>query len=61
MHSAAIDEPGDRLSGLDPATGALSTTSILPAFGTTGLAALHGRLVVPTAEGRLLVVTPLLI
>ena len=60
-HSAAIDEPGDRLSGLDPATGEVATTSILPAFGTTGLAALRGRLLLPTAEGRLLVVTPLLL
>jgi outer membrane protein assembly factor BamB len=61
VHSAAIDEPGDRLSGFDPATGEVPTTSILPAFGTTGLAALRGRLFLPTADGRLLMVTPLLL
>jgi outer membrane protein assembly factor BamB len=61
VHSAAVDEPGDRLSGFDPGTGEVATTSILPAFGTTGLEALHGRLVLPAADGRLLVVTPLLL
>jgi len=61
VHSAAFHEPGDRLSGLDPATGKVVTTSILPAFGMTGLVALGRRLVASSAGGRLLVVTPLML
>jgi hypothetical protein len=54
VHSAAFHEPGDRLSGLDPGTGNVATTSILPAFGMTGLVALGRRLVASSAGGRLL-------
>ena len=61
VHSAAFHEPGDRLSGLDPGTGNVATTSILPAFGMTGLVALGRRLVASSAGGRLLVVTPLML
>jgi hypothetical protein len=33
--------------------------SILPAFGTTSIVAVDGRLVIPSADGRALVVAPL--
>jgi outer membrane protein assembly factor BamB len=58
-HSAAFNEPGDRLTGLDPATGRVVMRSILPAFGTTSIVAVDGRLVIPSADGRALVVAPL--
>jgi outer membrane protein assembly factor BamB len=61
VHSAALNEPGDRLSGFDPATGEMPTTSILPAFGTTGLVAVGSRLLVPSSTGRLLMISPLLL
>ena len=61
VHSAAFHEPGDRLSGLDPATGSVVTTSILPAFGMTGVVAIGRRLLAASAGGRLLVVTPLML
>jgi hypothetical protein len=61
VHSAALNEPGDRLSGFDPATGEVHTTSIMPAFGTTSIVALRGKLLAPSASGRVLVITPLLL
>jgi sugar lactone lactonase YvrE len=61
VHSAAFHEPGDRLSGLDPATGTVVTTSILPAFGMTGVVAIGRRLLAASAGGRLLVITPLML
>jgi hypothetical protein len=61
VHSAALNEPGDRLSGFDPHTGEVRTTSIMPAFGTTAIVALRGRLLAPSASGRLLVITPLML
>lgn len=60
-HSADFHEPGDRLSGFDPATGERVTTSFLPAFGTTGIVSVRGRLLAPTSSGRLLVITPLVL
>ena len=61
INSADFHEPGDRLSGFDPATGERVTTSLLPAFGTTGVVALGGRLISPSATGRLLVITLLML
>jgi hypothetical protein len=61
VHSAAFHEPGDRLSGLDPVTGKVVTTSILPAFGMTGVVAIGRRLVAASAGGQLLVITPLML
>jgi hypothetical protein len=52
VHSAAREDPGDRLSALDPSTGRLRGTLVLPAFGTTAMARSGGRLWLATAGGR---------
>jgi PQQ-like domain len=57
VHSAARDDPGDRLTELDPATGEVRGSALLPAFGTTGVALDRGRLWLATAGGRALAVT----
>lgn len=57
-HSAASDQPGDRLSALDPATGRVVTSGVIPAFGTTGMATVRGRVWVATAGGRVVVLRP---
>ena len=58
-HSAGFNEPGDRLSGIDPASGRVVVSSVLPVFSTTAIAAVGGRLFIPSADGRALVVAPL--
>src|SRR4051794_406518 len=52
VHSAAREDPGDRLSALDPSTGRLRGTLVLPTFGTTAMARSGGRLWLATAGGR---------
>jgi outer membrane protein assembly factor BamB len=59
VHSASERDPGDRLTGLDPTTGRVLTTGVLPLFGTTGLVAARGRLWMPSADGDVAVVAPL--
>jgi hypothetical protein len=54
--SAAITDPGDRLSAIDPATGRLVASAVLPVFGTTGLIGAGRRLWIPAADGQVLVV-----
>jgi outer membrane protein assembly factor BamB len=56
VNSAAVTDPGDRLSAIDPATGRLVASALLPAFGTTGLIAAGRRLWIPAADGQVLVV-----
>jgi len=56
--SAAREDPGDRLSALDPATGELRATAVLPAFGTTAMVRQGGRLWLATAGGRAVAVRP---
>jgi sugar lactone lactonase YvrE len=56
VHSAARDDPGDRLTALEPATGEVRATQLLPAFGTTGMVFQGGRLWVAAAGGRVLAV-----
>jgi hypothetical protein len=58
VHSAAIHERGDRVTGLRLATGRLVTTAILPAFGATGVAAGAGHVAIATAGGQLVVLDP---
>jgi len=55
-HSAAGDDAGDRLTALDPATGEVRSSLLLPAFGTTAMALQGGRLWLATAGGRALAV-----
>jgi len=56
VHSAAREDPGDRLTALEPATGEVRATRVLPAFGTTGMVRQGGRLWLATAGGRALAV-----
>jgi hypothetical protein len=56
VHSAAREDPGDRLTALEPATGEVRATQLLPAFGTTGMVFQGGRLWVAAAGGRVLAV-----
>ena len=58
IHSAAADERGDRVTALRLADGRVVTSGILPAFGSTGIAAAAGRVWVGTAGGALLMLTP---
>jgi outer membrane protein assembly factor BamB len=52
---ANIRDPGDRVWKLDPATGRILGSVLLPVFGTTGMADLDGALWVTAASGRVLV------
>ena len=56
VHSAALDDPGDRLTALEPVTGEVRATQLLPAFGTTGMVFQGGRLWLAAAGGRVLAV-----
>ena len=58
VHGAAPHDPGDWLTALDPGTGRVVTTGVVPGFGTTGIAAHQGRLWTATAGGRVLLVAP---
>lgn len=53
-YSAARDDPGDRLTALEPARGDVRATQLLPAFGTTGMVFQGGRLWLAAAGDRLL-------
>jgi outer membrane protein assembly factor BamB len=52
VHSAARQDPGDRLTALDPATGRVRGSILLPVFGTTAMARQGGRAWLATAGGR---------
>jgi hypothetical protein len=52
---ANLRDPGDRVWKLDPTTGRPLGSVLLPAFGTTGMAAIGPALWVTTAAGRVLV------
>jgi hypothetical protein len=58
VHSAAIHERGDRVTGLRLATGGVVTTRLLPVFGATGVAVGAGHVAIPTAGGHLVVLDP---
>ena len=58
INSAAPHDPGDRLTALEPGSGRVVTTGVVPGFGTTGVAVQGGRLWTSTAGGRVLVVAP---
>jgi outer membrane protein assembly factor BamB len=58
VHSAATHEHGDRVTAVRLATGEVVTTGILPAFGSTGIAAGAGRVAIASAGGSLLVFEP---
>ena len=58
IHSAAPHDPGDRLTALEPGSGRVVTTGVVPGFGTTAVAVQGGRLWTSTAGGRVLVVAP---
>jgi outer membrane protein assembly factor BamB len=58
VHSAAVDEPGDRVTALRLATGRVVTSRIVPGFGSTGIAAGAGQVSIATAGGRLLLLRP---
>lgn len=57
-NSAAVGDPGDRVSAVDPATGRVIASTLLAAFGTTGLVAANRMLWIPTAGGHVLVARP---
>jgi outer membrane protein assembly factor BamB len=52
---AYIRDPGDRVWRLDPRTGAIHGSALLPAFGTMGMAAVRGTLWVTAGSGRVIV------
>jgi outer membrane protein assembly factor BamB len=52
---AYIRDPGDRVWRLDPRTGAVHGSALLPAFGTMGMAAVRGTLWVTAGSGRVVV------
>lgn len=52
---AYIRDPGDRVWRLDPRTGAVLGSALLPAFGTMGMAAVGGTLWVTAGSGRVMV------
>jgi hypothetical protein len=56
VHSAAREDPGDRVTALEPATGEVRATTLLPVFGTTGMVRQGGRIWLATAGGRVLAV-----
>ena len=56
VQSAARNDPGDRLTALEPATGEVRATQLLPVFGATGMVLQSGRLWLATAGGRALAV-----
>jgi outer membrane protein assembly factor BamB len=57
-NSAAVNDPGDRVSAVDPATGRVVASTVLPAFGTTGLVAANRMLWITAADGQVLVGRP---
>src|SRR3712207_5579761 len=61
INSAAVDDPGDRLTSFDPDTGAVLSTRILPAFSTTAFVPAGARLLAFSSTGRVLVVRPLVL
>lgn len=52
---AYIRDPGDRVWRLDPRTGAVLGSALLPVFGTMGMAAVGGTLWVTAGSGRVVV------
>ena len=61
-HGAAFNDPGDRLWAVDPASGRVLASTVVPSFGTTSMAAATGgSLWFATAAGEVIVVPPLLV
>jgi PQQ-like domain len=54
-HGANLRDPGDRVWEIDPATGAVRGSVLLPAFGSTGMAIVDGTLWVSITSGRVMV------
>jgi hypothetical protein len=54
-YGANVRDAGDRVWKLDPATGAVRGSVLLPAFGTSGMAVIGDKIWVTTASGRVLV------
>jgi hypothetical protein len=54
----SFNDPGDRVSAVDPATGRVVASTVLPAFGTTGLIAANRMLWITAADGQVLVAPP---
>jgi hypothetical protein len=52
---AYIRDPGDRVWRLDPDTGAVRGSALLPTFGTMGMAVVGGALWVTAGNGRVVV------
>jgi hypothetical protein len=52
---ANVHDPGDRVWMLDPRTGAVLGSALLPAFSSVGMAVIGGAVWVTTASGRALV------
>jgi outer membrane protein assembly factor BamB len=52
---AYIRDPGDRVWKLDPRTGSVLGSALLPAFGTMAMAAVDGTLWITTGSGRVVV------
>ena len=53
-YGANLHDAGDRVWKLDPATGAVLGSVLLPAFGTMGMAVIGDTIWVTTANGRVL-------
>jgi outer membrane protein assembly factor BamB len=54
-YGSNVNDAGDRVWKLDPATGAVRGRVLLPAFGTTGMAVIGDTIWVTTSNGRVLV------
>jgi hypothetical protein len=55
--AATTEDAGDRLWTLDPRSGGVINSVVLPEFGTVGMASVDGALWVTTAAGRALVLS----
>jgi outer membrane protein assembly factor BamB len=58
VYSSAAHDAGDRVTALRLDTGRVVTSGVVPAFGSTGIAALGAHVSLATAGGRLLVLAP---
>ena len=61
VHGAAFHDPGDRLWAIDTATGRVLASTVVPSFGTTGMATNGRTLWFATAAGEVIAVPRLLV
>jgi outer membrane protein assembly factor BamB len=57
-HGATTNDAGDRLWAIEPGTGAVVRSVVLPAFSTVGMTSIDAALWVTTAGGQVIVLGP---